>query len=176
MDELDAWLKEVAKYHLPRWSELPDLALYKDQLLTLVEQYVSPVWIGDAPVVTSSMVNNYVKNKMMPAPDKKRYHREQLAYLIVITFLKQVMSMDEIKTGIESETIQLKGVEQSYDTFCAKQENALKNLSSTNDEYSIDNKSLSNLVIDMVTRTFATKLMTRKILTIGDSDSEKKKG
>lgn len=176
MDELDNWLKEMSEFKLPRYANLPDLELYRDQLLSLVQQYVSPVWIGDNPIVTTSMVNNYVKNGMMPAPVKKRYQRDQVAYLIVITFLKQVMSMDEIKKGIQSETIALKSVESAYDTFCDKQEAALKNLSDFSEKTPSDTSSLSSLVIDMVTRTFATKLMTRKILTIGDSDNEKKKG
>lgn len=170
MNELQTWLKQTANYTLPRWNNLPDLALYKDQLITLVEQYVKPVWIGEAPIVTQSMVNNYVKNGMMPAPIKKRYHREQLAYLIVITFLKQVMSMDEIKRGIESETIALKSVESAYNIFCDKQEAALQNLSTNKAPVPEDTELLSSLVIDLVTRTFATKLMTRKILTIGNND------
>lgn len=173
MNELDDWLNEISTYKLPRWEELPELELYRDQLLTLVDRYLRPIWIDDTPVVTASMVNNYVKNDMMPAPVKKHYRKSQLAYLIVITFLKQVVSMDEIKAGIQSETIQLHSVEHAYNTFCEKQEAAISNLSNSQPRKIAPTDSMSDLLIEMVTRTFATKLITRKILSIENVETTK---
>jgi Domain of unknown function (DUF1836). len=50
------------------------------------------------------MVNNYVKNGLLPHPEKKRYTREHLAYLIAITFLKQVVSINDIEEGLAVQT------------------------------------------------------------------------
>ena len=47
----------------------PDLELYMDQVRTLVDRYLSPVI--KASIATSSMVNNYVKLGLIPAPVKK---------------------------------------------------------------------------------------------------------
>nr|WP_153383786.1 DUF1836 domain-containing protein [Companilactobacillus mishanensis] len=173
---MEQWLKEIQDYKLPRWENLPELELYRDQLLTLVERYIGPVWIEDTPVVTASMVNNYVKNGLMPAPVKKRYTREHLAYLIVITFLKQVVSMDEIETGIMAQTRQAGGVELAYNTFCEKQEASIRSLNQFDQTNQTDTSSLENLLIDMVTRSFSTKLITRKILSIETSAHMEKKG
>ena len=71
MDELQDWLDKVEAYHLPRFEDLPELDLYRDQLLTLVDKYIEPIWLEDSPVVTTSMVNNYVKNGLLPHPEKK---------------------------------------------------------------------------------------------------------
>ena len=31
------WLNHLIQCHLPRWNDLPDLFLYKDQVVSLVE-------------------------------------------------------------------------------------------------------------------------------------------
>lgn len=58
--------------HLPQWEELPDIDLYMDQVLNLVDRYLSP--IGVKPV-TAAMINNYVKLNLIPKPIGKRYSR-----------------------------------------------------------------------------------------------------
>ncbi|MQS75369.1 DUF1836 domain-containing protein [Companilactobacillus halodurans] len=168
MDELQSWLNKLEEYRLPRFEELPELELYRDQLLTLVDKYVGPVWLEDGPVVTTSMVNNYVKNGLLPHPVKKRYTREHLAYLIAITFLKQVVSFDDIQRGLEIQTRLSGGIDKTYDFFCDKQEIALKMLNHREEKQAISEKNQSSayLMIEMVTLAFATKLVTKKVIRI----------
>ncbi|MFD1418104.1 DUF1836 domain-containing protein [Companilactobacillus keshanensis] len=168
MDELQEWLDNLEKFKLPRWNDLPELDLYRDQLLTLIEKYLSPIWIEDGPIVTSSMVNNYVKNGLLPRPIKKRYTKDHLAYLIAITFLKQVISMNEIKSGLEVMTSLNGGIEKAFDFFCEKQELAFRMLNYRNEKQKIseDNSTSAYLMVEMVTLSFATKWMTRKVLMI----------
>lgn len=76
MEELEhkmsAWGESLWSFHLPRWEELPELDLYMDQVITLVDHYLSPVIHSDKhTLLTASMVNNYVKNGMIPPPKKK---------------------------------------------------------------------------------------------------------
>ena len=33
--------KEIETFHLPRWNELPNVDLYLDQVVTLLENYLS---------------------------------------------------------------------------------------------------------------------------------------
>lgn len=176
MDELQKWLDNLEKFKLPRWADLPELDLYRDQLLTLIEKYLSPIWIEDGPIVTSSMVNNYVKNGLLPRPIKKRYTKEHLAYLIAITFLKQVVSMNEIKSGLEVMTSLNGGIDKAFDFFCEKQELALRMLNYRNEKQKIseDNSTSAYLMVEMVTVSFATKWMTRKVLMIENGASEEK--
>ena len=44
------------------------------------------------------MINNYVKNGLIPHPDKKKYTKEHLAGLMAVCMLKQVLSIQDIKT------------------------------------------------------------------------------
>lgn len=176
MDELQKWLDNLEKFKLPRWNELPELDLYRDQLLTLIDKYLKPIWIEDGPIVTTSMVNNYVKNGLLPHSIKKRYTREHLAYLIAITFLKQVVSINEIKSGLKVMTDLNGGIEKAFDFFCEKQELALKMLNYRNEEQKIseDNSTSAYLMVEMVTVSFATKWMTRKVLMLENGASEEK--
>ena len=47
--------------------------------------------------ITASIINNYVRMKVMPPPVKKRYSRVHLAYLIIICTLKQSLSISCIQ-------------------------------------------------------------------------------
>ena len=53
---------ELEAFHCPRWEELPQLALYMDQVLLVLSTAFAPLSAGQPPV-TASMINNYVKLK-----------------------------------------------------------------------------------------------------------------
>ena len=68
---LQNWGQQLENVHLPRWHELPDIELYMDQVITLIEKYLSPlITLEKHTLLTSSMVNNYVKHGLIPAPVK----------------------------------------------------------------------------------------------------------
>ena len=96
-------ISKPLKHKLPYWDELPEIDLYMDQVIVLMEKYLS--WYIDADsdnkIITSSMINNYVKLGIMPAPIKKKYSRVHIAYLIIICILKSVIPISEIKALIE---------------------------------------------------------------------------
>ena len=99
-----AWSAGLAAQRLPRWDELPDIDLYLDQVLTLLDKYLGPFLPENGGhALTASMINNYVKLRIVPAPVKKRYGRVQLAYLLVIGLLKQVLPIPDVKTLLESQ-------------------------------------------------------------------------
>lgn len=102
---------------LPRWNELPKLELYMDQVITLMNQYMAPFVHSSEPVLTPSMINNYVKLDLLPPPNKKKYSREHLSCLLVICLMKPVCSMAFINDLI---TRQLKERtnEEFHEYFC----------------------------------------------------------
>lgn len=109
----------------PRWSELPDLGLYMDQVLIVVEGALRPLFPRDPVVLTSTMVNNYVKQQVLTPSEKKKYRREHLATLITITVLKRVLSVAEIKFVLER-LAQAGDPEGGYDRFCTQLERRLR--------------------------------------------------
>lgn len=123
--KLDEWTGKLAEFHLPSWESLPELELYMDQVVLLVTRYLSfpPQTDGDERIITASIVNNYVRMKIMPPPVKKRYSRVHIAYLLVICTLKQSLSIASIQRlmpiGLEEEEVR-----QVYNRFLEEYANA----------------------------------------------------
>ena len=91
------WEEKLAVHTLPVWDELPVFELYMDQVIVLVNKYLAILENGEERVLTPSMINNYVKQKTLPPPIKKRYSRVHVAYLIMICILKQSLSISMIQ-------------------------------------------------------------------------------
>ena len=115
----------VEGYHCPRWQELPELPLYMDQVRLIIGKALSPLTQEDAPAVTAAMINNYVKMKLIPPAEKKKYVREHIARLILLCLLKKVLSLAEIAAVLAALTEQ-QGTEGGYDIFCEALEAQLK--------------------------------------------------
>ena len=88
--------EELKKFRLPLWEQLPDLDLYMDQVLSLIGKYFGSFADEPENVTTASMINNYVKAKVVPPPKKKKYDREHLSYFMMIFVFKRVLSINQI--------------------------------------------------------------------------------
>ena len=123
--ELREWAKQLRTVHLPRWEELPDIDLYMDQVITYLDKQFALFQRNEnAKLLTSSMINNYVKNGLLPRPDHKKYCRDHLAGLIIICMLKQVISIPDIASlfkALQENT----GTQTLYDHYCALQKQAV---------------------------------------------------
>ncbi len=118
--------RAILDFRCPRYSELPSIFLYKDQVILYIEEVLSPLNINpNEKLITPTMLNNYVKQKIVSPPRNKRYDSRHIAYLIVVCLLKQIYTLsdicDLIKIQIESFPI-----EEAYDFFCVELESALK--------------------------------------------------
>ena len=126
--------EDIEKFHMPRWEELPEIDLYLDQVVTFIDKYLL-YYLNDnieqkddkkeQNIITKTMINNYVKQKIMDAPIKKKYSRNNIAYLFVICILKQVYSINDIDKLIKF-TLETTPIEIAYNSFCDVLENALK--------------------------------------------------
>ncbi len=114
----------MATLQTPKWEEIPDLYLYMDQVTSVLGKHLAPFSLNDGEhPITSTMVNNYVKQRLIPPPEKKRYGREHLALLYICALLKQVLSLSELDTLLRlmHENADTKTV---YQCFCAELERA----------------------------------------------------
>lgn len=167
-NELRIWSETLMSFHLPRWEELPGFDLYLDQVITLIEGYVHHLFDGDeASILTSAMINNYVKLKLIPKAEKKRYNRVHLAYLIAITILKQVLTIAEVKEGIEYQSNR-SGLKEAYNIFCDEQEIAIQAVANhiRNGEgtFMLEGITEQNTAIKMATMSLAGKLAAEKMV------------
>ena len=112
---------EASRPSLPTWNELPDLDLYMDQVISIISKYFNTH--SEEKILTPSMVNNYVKLGIIPAPIRKKYSKEHLAYLLMVCTLKQTLDMATIQkiipVGLDSMQI-----EYIYNSFVKNQSKA----------------------------------------------------
>ena len=94
--QTSAAYQEVLQFHFPRYSELPALELYMDQVLGIVNQSLRVFATDGENILTAAMVNNYVKKKLLPPAVGKRYSPKHVAHLLFICTLKPVLSISEI--------------------------------------------------------------------------------
>ena len=98
INELNNCKEIMINATLPTWEELPKIELYMDQVVALLNDYLGYISKLDKAEkgVTSSMINNYVKMKVIPAPLKKRYSRIHLSRLIMICALKKSLNLSTV--------------------------------------------------------------------------------
>lgn len=158
--------KEIKDFHIPRWNELSNIDLYIDQLVTLLDQYLSGYIKSDNEkddkIITKTMINNYVKYGIIKSPINKKYNKEHMAYLFVISILKQVYSISDIKKLI-SLAIETSSVEHAYDRFCTEVERALQLTFSGKDYIENDKLSHEQYILRNVVQSFANKLYVQRI-------------
>lgn len=102
LENFERWHKNLQRVRLPHWQQLPKMDLYIDQVATLVNESLTA--LGMEPL-TKSMINNYVKKRVIVAPVKKKYATNQVADLMVIGLTKGCFSLPEIKEGIAQATV-----------------------------------------------------------------------
>lgn len=111
--------------HIDRWEDIPDFPLYIDQVVSIIEKSLSFLKIENESIITKTMINNYVKHKLVKAPIKKKYEREQIAYFIIICLLKPVFSLEEISKLINLQKDQGE-LSLFYNKYCDVFEHVLK--------------------------------------------------
>ncbi len=65
-EHLKQKLDRLQIVRLPRWTDLPDLELYMDQVVSYINQYLNALNLDE---ITASMINNYVKKRNCGSTD-----------------------------------------------------------------------------------------------------------
>lgn len=151
------------------WEALPDLPLYMDQVVSyLGRQHIT---FREGEGLTSAMINNYIKDGIVPRANGKRYEREHLAALTEVAILKQVLSVRDLATLIEH------GAgggdpEQSYAKFCQVLDASLKDAAADMENAPADPTALAAI---LALRAYANVLACRRILDLLRGEDEEQK-
>lgn len=145
---LQDWLRGMEHFTLPEWDTLPQLDLYMDQIIILLKQYLAPLHRGEEDkAITASIINNYVRMKIMPAPVKKKYSRVHLACLIIICTLKRSLSISCIQRILPSDHSE-DSIRLLYDGFVRQYRTVQKNFmqQTQNSECSPDSSDMASVL------------------------------
>lgn len=158
--------KEIKDFHLPRWNELPNIDLYIDQLVCLLEEYLSGYIKNDnekeEKIITKTMINNYVKQDIIKPPINKKYNKEHVASLFVVFVLKQVYSINDIKKLI-SLAMETSPIELAYNRFCSELEKAIRIVFAEKNYVKNSRLSEEQYILRNVVQSFANKLYVQRI-------------
>ena len=161
--------EDLMQYHCPRGNELPQIDLYIDQVICVLQDNLS-IFSKDknVPIITASMINNYVKQEVIDAPVKKKYNRLQLSHLFVICILKRLMSISEIGDSIKTMK-KIISVEDGYNMFCDELEIAIKK--AFNPEIEIESKYANDntreyAVLKAMVTAFANCILVDRLILL----------
>jgi hypothetical protein len=167
------WVEELEEYHMPGWSELPDLDLYMDQVITYLERQLSIFSkSSEEKLITPSMINNYAKNEIIPRPVQKKYTRDHMAHLISVLNLKNILSLMEIARLISHETSD-KPIDTFYNRLIKIQDEAIKStatrvkesfLSLETETDKTDQEKLGLLALKFSLEANACRIAAKKII------------
>ncbi len=87
----------VRSVHVTRIEEMPTIELYLDQVLSIINEQLAFMYAPNEKIITGAMVNNYVKQGVVPAPLRKRYSRRHIASLIFVCAFKRVLTISQIE-------------------------------------------------------------------------------
>ena len=169
--DIALWSEQLQDFTFPRYAQLPDIELYIDQVISLLNKFLAPLYTDTAPI-TASMINNYVKLRLLPAPEKKRYTRTHLAHLIVITVTKQVIPITDAKLLLDA--VENGAQSDAYDDFCTAQEQALHQMAAAAAAHTQPDNATRQAVRDAVVCATADKMLTQKLLSLYHTEDEDK--
>lgn len=171
-DKLQIWRDQIAAFTFPRWNELPEIDLYMDQVVGYLSQKLSVFYDNDDDrrSITATMINNYVKQKIIAAPQKKRYGRTAVSSLMVLFCTKQVLSIGNIGTLI----IESRGdnahndatAAAFYDRFCRIFEEVLhRTVAEDTDSAYLEALRGEDRVLTVTAAAFANQIYAERMLS-----------
>lgn len=177
LSELKKIISEIRDEKDIMLSDIPCIDLYMDQVTTLFDDKLSNQkrFLKDT-ILTKTMINNYAKAKILPPIKNKKYTKQQIILLILIYNLKQILSLEDIKslfapilTSYSGNTSLLESIDDLYEQFQeskAFQQNSLldefiKYLDDSEVISKTDNDDITQLMMLVLTLVAGANLQKR---------------
>ena len=113
MKDLNITMQNIIQPEYIGQNEIPDIDLYVDQIITLLEGRLGQNRRGkDDKVITKTMVNNYSKDGLLKRIKGKKYSKEHIMMMMLICGLKRGMAVQDIArvfAGLEGNLTNDKG-------------------------------------------------------------------
>lgn len=183
--KLRRWETYLHDYRLPSWEDIPDLGLYMEQVLALLRQYLDylPPELKDEQFITAATINNYVRNRFMPEPCRKKYYRAHIAYLIMICTLKQTLSIATLHSMIPV-GLSEQEVREIYSAYAEKHRLAAEYfiqqvrlaagpiLAHERTQFALATSETSELISEIAILSGLSRLLAEKLLLLEGKDLE----
>ncbi|SHG95631.1 DUF1836 domain-containing protein [Tepidibacter thalassicus] len=167
-------------------TDIPDLKLYMDQVTNFIDEKLGNLKRHENDkILTKTMINNYTKHGILMPPENKKYTKQHIILMILVYYLKQILTLDDIKelfgpilkdmTNTEDDIISLEDI---YSIFLELKDNAIdefenslsKNIYSIKEKVkNLDNENqdlaqLFLIVIMLIAQANTQKRLAEKII------------
>lgn len=159
------WLREYRDFDLTAWERLPDLELYMDQLINYIGRMLKLQEKSEsAPLLTASMVNNYVKAGYVARPQHKKYNKEHIASLYMLCSVKQNLSVPDASLLLTMLSEYCTPAEL-YTLFGERRREIAEELTQgILESEETDSKVLLNMALDLTLRASAERMLAERLL------------
>jgi len=160
-------LKEKLSQERPnKWENIPDIDLYMDQVINYMKrQHIGlgeHAGAGGEEVLTSAMVNNYIKKDLLPRAKGKKYGRAHIAYLTSICLIKQILPVAETGFFLKKQT-EKQSIEKFYEKYCTVLDESLRDISEEiRDDMNEDD--IIDLILKLAVSSYTQKLVCGQLL------------
>lgn len=172
MEELLDLKTRMEEQRPAAWEELPDLALYMDQVTSYMPRQL--IRFDERDALTSAMVNNYIKDGLVPRAEGKRYGPVHLGYLTAVCALKKVLPVRSVGALLSAGQQADKGDRGLYEYFRSALDRALSETARTIDA-DARREDLARMALDLALRSYANQLACARILDILNPEEPEKK-
>ncbi len=172
MEEILELKRRMETERPAEWNQMPDIALYMDQIISYMPRQL--IHFGEGNTLTSAMVNNYIKDGLVPRAAGKRYGPIHLGYLTAVCALKNVLSVRDVGALIAAGEQRTQDPETLYRYFCGALDRALKETAETIDPES-EREDLAKMALDLALRSYANQLACARLLEILQPEEGRKK-
>lgn len=197
---LNSILQNLSEVDYIKSVDIPNIDLYMDQVTSFMEKQLKSTKRNEEDkVLTKTMINNYAKNDLLPAPVKKKYSKEHLLLLTFIYYFKNVLTMKDIELLLKPLTEKYFHSENNitiariYDEGCAFEKERTKlmqkdleemyqqSMETFTDVEEEDRQSLqffsfmSSLILDIYVKKLLLEKLVDKVYTPQEPKQEKDK-
>jgi hypothetical protein len=182
VNELENFHSMLKAHKTEGWSQYPTIDLYMDQVITYLDRLLNIFNVPgeDNKVITSSMVNNYVKEGYLKRPVNKKYDRTHLISLYIMSMLKNVLpipliasSLGDLKTEDECRYFYEAFSKLQDEAFCDVADKVNDAIGLCSDENC--DKALRLFAIQLTSQANAYRIAAEKILyTLNKPDTNNK--
>lgn len=165
-------IDEMMGYSVANTSDIPDIDLYMDQLTLLLDRILGSLAREEKEkTLTKTMINNYVKGKVVEPPIKKKYNKNQIMKLIMTYQMKNILQISDLKTVFDAIDDTEEGLDFYYKHYSKIQVDTVKSIeesiskvkeSSEHDRN--DNKQLLEQIMKLTIEADMRKRIAEKLI------------
>lgn len=116
MNDIKKLIKKVSDNEIITLNDIPDIDLYMDQVVQLFDNKLEKFKrTEDDKVLTKTMINNYVKGKLLMPVNKKKYSKEHILLISIIYELKGILSINDIQSLLEPMVNDIENNKEEFD-------------------------------------------------------------